>query len=228
MVNRMNGHDSSSGFHLTGLSALITMSGIFANGKPIIQRCYSVGTIVGERDGSACQLHVAAPLRMVSDRRGDRAEEVRSRRSHGSSGSIRSWPSAGARPRSTSPPRSAMTNWSRSLRRRGGHRPRGTRSHWRSSWRGAVNPIMIGSSPSFAGSSASWAPSAAALVANLSHVVVEDTDWEYCEFSQYDLGQAVAHMTFQAQCLGLRVRQSRAHSTGRLSPVNSTFRRIGR
>src|SRR4029078_12887485 len=59
-------------------------------------------------------------------------------------------------------------------------------------------------------SSARWAPGAAVLVANLSHRFVEDTDWDYSEFSLYDLGQAGAHMTFQAQHLGLAVRQFRA------------------
>lgn len=43
------------------------------------------------------------------------------------------------------------------------------------------------------------------LVANLSHRYVEGTDWEYSEFCGYDLGQAVAHMTFQAQAMGLYV-----------------------
>ena len=61
-----------------------------------------------------------------------------------------------------------------------------------------------------AGSSARWAPSASILVANLAHRFVEDTDWEYSEFALYDLGQAVAHMTLQAQALGLRARQFRA------------------
>ena len=55
-----------------------------------------------------------------------------------------------------------------------------------------------------------WAPSAALLVANLSHRLVESTDWEFSEFSHYDLGQAVAHLTLQAQALGLGVRQFRA------------------
>lgn len=58
--------------------------------------------------------------------------------------------------------------------------------------------------------SAAWAPSAALLVANLRHAHVEGTDWEFSEFSSYDLGQAVAHMTVQAQALGLAVRQFRA------------------
>ncbi len=55
-----------------------------------------------------------------------------------------------------------------------------------------------------------WAPTAALLVANLSHRLVESTDWEYSEFSHYDLGQAVAHLTLQAQSMGLGVRQFRA------------------
>jgi len=48
------------------------------------------------------------------------------------------------------------------------------------------------------------------LVANLAHRFVEGTDWEFSEFALYDLGQAVAHMTIQAQALGLRARQFRA------------------
>ncbi|HEY0813169.1 MAG TPA: nitroreductase family protein [Pseudonocardia sp.] len=59
-------------------------------------------------------------------------------------------------------------------------------------------------------SSASWAPSASLLVANLAHRYVESTDWDYSEFALYDLGQAVAHMTVQAQALGLQARQFRA------------------
>jgi nitroreductase len=59
-------------------------------------------------------------------------------------------------------------------------------------------------------SSARWASTAGVLIANLSHRFVEDTDWEYSEFSLYDLGQAVAHMSFQAQSLGMHVRQFRA------------------
>lgn len=59
-------------------------------------------------------------------------------------------------------------------------------------------------------SASGWAPTAGLLVANLSHRFVEDTDWDYSEFCVYDLGQAVAHMSFQAQSLGLHVRQFRA------------------
>jgi len=61
-----------------------------------------------------------------------------------------------------------------------------------------------------AGSARPWAVDASVLVANLAHRYVEDTEWEYSEFSLYDLGQAVAHMTIQAQALGLLARQFRA------------------
>lgn len=64
--------------------------------------------------------------------------------------------------------------------------------------------------PHLAKSAAQWAPSASLLVVNLAHRLVEETDWEYSEFSLYDLGQAVAHMTVQAQALGLLARQFRA------------------
>src|SRR3954462_11405025 len=64
--------------------------------------------------------------------------------------------------------------------------------------------------PYLAGSAAAWAPSASLLVANLSHRYVEGTGWEHSEFAHYDLGQAVAHMTFQAQAMGLFARQFRA------------------
>lgn len=55
-----------------------------------------------------------------------------------------------------------------------------------------------------------WAPSASVLLANLSQRCVEGTDLEYSEFAHYDLGQAVAHLTFQAHALGLAVHQFRA------------------
>ena len=58
--------------------------------------------------------------------------------------------------------------------------------------------------PHLARSSAVWAPSASLLVANLAQIHLEDTpDWEYSEFSRYDLGQAVAHMSIQGLSLGL-------------------------
>lgn len=59
-------------------------------------------------------------------------------------------------------------------------------------------------------SSARWAPSAGALVVNLAHRSVEGTDWQFSEFADYDLGQAVAHLTIQAGAMGLSCRQFRA------------------
>jgi nitroreductase len=61
-----------------------------------------------------------------------------------------------------------------------------------------------------AASSARWAPSASLLVVNIAHLTVGDSDIEYSEFADYDLGQAVAHLTLQAQALGLACRQFRA------------------
>jgi nitroreductase len=59
-------------------------------------------------------------------------------------------------------------------------------------------------------SSSAWAPGASFLVANLAQVRVEGSDLEYSEFAHYDLGQATAHMTFQAHALGLFAHQFRA------------------
>jgi nitroreductase len=60
-------------------------------------------------------------------------------------------------------------------------------------------------------SSAHWAPSASLLVVNLAHDFVdEEGELEYSEFARYDLGQAVAHLTIQAQAMGLACRQFRA------------------
>jgi nitroreductase len=65
--------------------------------------------------------------------------------------------------------------------------------------------------PWLARSSARWASDASLLVVNLCHVWVEDADdLEYSEFSRYDLGQAVAHMTIQGLSLGLDAHQFRA------------------
>lgn len=61
-----------------------------------------------------------------------------------------------------------------------------------------------------ASSSARWAPDASVIVVNLAHVLVEGTEWEYSEFSRYDLGQAVAYMTLQGRALGLDAHQFRA------------------
>ncbi|MCA1982127.1 nitroreductase family protein [Nocardioides nematodiphilus] len=59
-------------------------------------------------------------------------------------------------------------------------------------------------------SSSAWAPTASLLLANLSRQLVDDSDLEYSEFARYDLGQAVAHLSFQAHALGLAVHQFRA------------------
>lgn len=65
--------------------------------------------------------------------------------------------------------------------------------------------------PHMARSSSAWAPFASLLVVNLAHVWIEGTtDWEYSEFSRYDLGQAVAHMTIQGLSIGLDAHQFRA------------------
>jgi nitroreductase len=64
--------------------------------------------------------------------------------------------------------------------------------------------------PHLAGSSSTWAPQASALIANLSQHLVEGSLMTYSEFADYDLGQAVAHLTFQAHSLGLAVHQFRA------------------
>lgn len=74
--------------------------------------------------------------------------------------------------------------------------------------RGDVSHARLGRH--LAGSSAAWAPAASLLLANLAHRYVEETDWEYSEFSVYDLGQAVAHISLQAEALGLSARQFRA------------------
>ena len=56
---------------------------------------------------------------------------------------------------------------------------------------------------------------------NLRHRFVEDSSLEYSEFSDYDLGQAVAHMTIQAQSMGLACRQFRAFDHERVTRVFS-------
>lgn len=59
-------------------------------------------------------------------------------------------------------------------------------------------------------SSSIWAPDAALLMANLAHRYVAGSDFEYSEFAHYDLGQALAHVTFQAHAMGIQVHQFRA------------------
>ena len=59
-------------------------------------------------------------------------------------------------------------------------------------------------------SSARWAPSASLLIVTIAHRYVEDTDWAYSDFADYDLGQSVAHLTLQAHAMDLACRQFRA------------------
>lgn len=59
-------------------------------------------------------------------------------------------------------------------------------------------------------SSARWAPTASLLLANLAQRHVEGSALEYSEFSRYDLGQAIAHLTVQADAMGLGVHQFRS------------------
>ncbi|GHF98209.1 nitroreductase family protein [Streptomyces filamentosus] len=64
--------------------------------------------------------------------------------------------------------------------------------------------------PHLAPSSARWAAGAGLLVVALTRRHVGDGDLQYSEFADYDLGQAIAHMTVQAQALGLAAHQFRA------------------
>lgn len=68
-----------------------------------------------------------------------------------------------------------------------------------------------------AASSSRWAPDASALVVNIAHRYIDDSDVQYSEFADYDLGQAVAHMTLQAQAMGLVCRQFRAFNLDALT-----------
>jgi len=54
-----------------------------------------------------------------------------------------------------------------------------------------------------------WAPAASALVFTLNQVASgpQDDALGYSDYAQYDLGQAVAHLTVQASALGLGVHQ---------------------
>ncbi|MFE9422675.1 nitroreductase family protein [Kitasatospora sp. NPDC006697] len=61
-----------------------------------------------------------------------------------------------------------------------------------------------------AGSSARWAVDAGLLLVALTRREVGGSGLQYSEFADYDLGQAVAHLTLQAQALGLASHQFRA------------------
>lgn len=71
--------------------------------------------------------------------------------------------------------------------------------------------------PLLAASSRSWAASATLVMLNLRRRFVEGSSIEYSDFSDYDLGQGVAHMTIQAQSMGLACRQFRAFDQERVA-----------
>jgi nitroreductase len=77
--------------------------------------------------------------------------------------------------------------------------------------------------PYLARSSARWAAQAGLLVVTLARRWVDDPEITYSEFADYDLGQSVAHLTVQAQALGLQVHQFRAFDldglTAELKPL---------
>lgn len=53
-----------------------------------------------------------------------------------------------------------------------------------------------------------WAPRASALLISLHRTASEPgSEFLYSEYAQYDLGQAAAHLTVQAQSIGLHVHQ---------------------
>ncbi|NEW54929.1 nitroreductase [Nocardia cyriacigeorgica] len=70
-----------------------------------------------------------------------------------------------------------------------------------------------------AASSARWAPDAGALIVTLTRRFVDDPTIQYSEFADYDLGQAVAHLTVQAQALGLACHQFRAFDADGLTTM---------
>jgi nitroreductase len=66
-------------------------------------------------------------------------------------------------------------------------------------------------------SSARWALDAGLLVVTLAHRYVGDSGLLYSEFADYDLGQSVAHLTLQAQAMGLAAHQFRAFDLEKLT-----------
>jgi nitroreductase len=66
-----------------------------------------------------------------------------------------------------------------------------------------------------------WAPAASALVFSLNQVASgpEEDALGYSDYAQYDLGQAVAHLTVQASALGLGVHQFAAFDHDRLAAL---------
>jgi nitroreductase len=66
-----------------------------------------------------------------------------------------------------------------------------------------------------------WAPAASALVFTLNQVSSgpEEHALGYSDYAQYDLGQAVAHLTVQAAALGLGAHQFAAFDHDRLATL---------
>jgi nitroreductase len=66
-----------------------------------------------------------------------------------------------------------------------------------------------------------WAPAASALMFTLNQVASgpEEDALGYSDYAQYDLGQAVAHLTVQASALGLGVHQFAAFDHDGLAEV---------
>jgi nitroreductase len=66
-----------------------------------------------------------------------------------------------------------------------------------------------------------WAPAASALIFTLNQVASgpEEDALGYSDYAQYDLGQAVAHLTVQASALGLGVHQFAAFDHDGLAEV---------
>ncbi|MGW1294461.1 nitroreductase family protein [Streptomyces sp. NPDC002533] len=71
--------------------------------------------------------------------------------------------------------------------------------------------------PHLAPSSARWATDAGLLVVALTRRYVDDSGLLHSEFADYDLGQAIAHMTVQAQAMGLATHQFRAFDREKLT-----------
>lgn len=80
--------------------------------------------------------------------------------------------------------------------------------------RGEVNHRRIVTH--LAPSSLSWAVDASALIVTAARLWVDESI-PYSEFADYDLGQAVAHLTIQAEALDLSCHQFRAFDLDALS-----------
>jgi nitroreductase len=73
-----------------------------------------------------------------------------------------------------------------------------------------AEPVYDRVVPHLAPSSARWARDAGLLLVTLTRRWVDDPEIGYSEFADHDLGQAVAHLTVQAQAMGLAAHQFRA------------------